>query len=238
MSSNNSVYIKIELFSEKGKRDNNQDYMLSKIFDDSRSLHMIADGMGGYQNGRLAAEIVANTICDHLSQTTCSNTDKTILKAVEIANEKIKEYSLTENIKMGATIGAAYFAENTLNIFWVGDVKIIQISQNDIEFESKDHSLINQLKDKKMNTSAIGLANIKHIVTRSIQGADDKYQPQIKSLDFAPNDRIMICSDGFLEALGTNEIKSVGIIPELTLNKLKERCKSCSDNSSLIVIHI
>lgn len=230
--------MKIELFSEKGKRDNNQDYMLSKTFDDSRSLHIIADGMGGYENGRLAAEIVANTICDHLSQTTYLNTDKTILKAVEIANEKIKEYSLKENTKMGTTIGGIHLWQNHFFAFWVGDVKIIHISKNEIEFESRDHSLINQLKDKNINTSAIGLANIKHIVTRSIQGADDKYQPQIQSLDFAPNDRIMICSDGFLEALGTNEIKNIGIIPELTLNKLKERCKSCPDNSSLIVIQI
>lgn len=238
MSPNNSLHMKIELFSEKGKRDNNQDYMLSKIFDDSRSLHIIADGMGGYENGRLAAEIVANTICDYLSQTTCVDTDKSILEAVEIANNKIKEYALKEDTKMGTTIGGAYFAENTLKVFWVGDVKIIHISKNEIEFESRDHSLINQLKDKKMNTSAIGLANIKHIVTRSIQGADNKYQPQIKSLNFASNDRIIICSDGFLEALGTNEIKNIGIIPELTLKKLKERCKSYPDNSSLIVIHI
>lgn len=230
--------MKIELFSEKGKRDNNQDYMLSKTFGDSRSLHIIADGMGGYQNGKLAAEIVANTICDYLSQATCVDTDKSILEAVEIANNKIKEYALKENTKMGTTIGAAYFAENTLKIFWVGDVRINHISNSVQVFKSVDHSFVNDLKAKGLTSQGVDIKRLKHIVTRSVQGAVDKYQPQIQSLDFAPNDRIMICSDGFLEALGTNEIKNVGIIPELTLKKLKERCKSCPDNSSLIVIHI
>lgn len=225
--------MKIELFSEKGKRDNNQDYILSKAIDDSSSLYIVADGMGGYENGRFAAEMVATTICDHLSQTTYSNIDKTILEAVEIANEKIKEYSLKENTKMGTTIAGVHLCQNHFLAFWVGDVKIIHISKNEIEFESKDHSLINQLKDKKMNTSAIGLANIRHIVTRSIQGEKDKCLPDFHSGNITSGDKILICSDGFLELIGTNKIKNIN---SKQLSHLKELAQQCNDNASAILL--
>ena len=89
-----------------------------------------------------------------------------------------------------------------------------------------------------MVSHGVDIKSLKHIETRSVQGADDKYQPQIKSLDFAPNDRMMICSDEFLEAFDIDEIENIGTIPELTFNKLKKRCKLCFDNSCLIVIQI
>lgn len=229
--------MKVELFSEKGKRDNNQDYILSKKIDECSSLHIVADGMGGYENGRIAAEIAAQTIFDYLSQTTHLDSDEAIVTAVQIANEKIKKFSLKEKTKMGTTIGGAYFVDNMVKYFWVGDVRINHISNAVQVFESEDHSFVNELKAKGLASNNVEIKRLRHIVTRSIQGSNDKYQPQIHSLEFAPNDRILICSDGFLEAVGTNEIKDIGCTLELSINKLQERCKSCKDNASLIVIH-
>ena len=47
------------VFSHKGKREVNQDFVLVQNINPETYLHLIADGMGGYEHGEIAAKLVA-----------------------------------------------------------------------------------------------------------------------------------------------------------------------------------
>lgn len=221
------------LFSEKGQRESNQDYILSKDINPDASIHIIADGMGGYEKGLLTAQIAANTIADKQTDTLSQHNEEIILDAITQANNEIAQIRLLEDIKMGTTLAGVHIQKNQFLAFWVGDVKIIHISNNQIVFESKDHSLINQLKDTDITFSAEALENIRHIVTRSIQGENDKFQPDFHSGQINLGDKILICSDGFLELIDSNNVYS---IDAEKLDNLRKLAQNCKDNASVILL--
>src|SRR5688572_20196723 len=110
--------------SKKGKRKTNQDYIISKSIGPDLFLHLIADGMGGYEDGDVAAKIVAETVATSLSLSNKVNYQDQIIEAVSIANTEIQRIATAENKKLGATIGGILLSNNFALCFWVGDVKI------------------------------------------------------------------------------------------------------------------
>ena len=53
-------------FTDKGLRENNEDYLLSRQLSPDCSIHLIADGMGGYQYGEVASSVACHAIADYL----------------------------------------------------------------------------------------------------------------------------------------------------------------------------
>ncbi len=229
--------MKVNYFTVKGKREENEDYILSKEVDNNTSIHIIADGMGGYSNGRLAAETVANFVASFVSDNMDIDSKLKLIKdAIEVANTEIRKLLLRYNAKMGSTIGAALIMDGDAYVFWVGDVKIVQVRDNVIVFESEDHSYVNELKRQGMILSEDQRANIRHIVTRCIQGETGNYEPDIKLLKLSVGDRIIISSDGIFENIGVNDLVNVSISKEYGLEQEKRFHTNNSDNSSMIVI--
>ena len=226
--------MKIKHFTVKGNRKINEDYILSKEINDNASLHIVADGMGGYNQGDVASKTVTNILFDIIS-TEINNTDynSVIEKAISKANSKISELNGKQNTKMGTTIAGVLIVNSNAYMFWVGDVKILQIRNSKLIFESKDHSLINQLKDNESFTEKIDYGKIRHIVTRSIQGTDDKSKPDFNLADLQEEDKIIICSDGILDIESLNNLTKLDID---SLEDFSKQIENGRDNSSLIVI--
>ena len=229
--------MKVNYFSIKGRRKENEDYILSKPIDKNISIHLIADGMGGYEDGRLAAETVANTIFKYLLANNASE-DKTELLNDSIikANNAIQNLSLDTRKTLGSTIGGCLINDNKASIFWVGDVKVIHVRDNKIQFESEDHSLINQLKKNGNIDNGLDLGSIRHVVTRSIKGEETKFHPDILDVEIAPSDKLVICSDGILEISKIEDIAKMDFSSEKTLEYFKRKYENNKDNSSLIVV--
>ncbi len=224
----------VKYFTEKGLRKHNEDYILSKQIDEVTSIHIVADGMGGYNKGNIASETVANILLNNISKNSrLNNIIEIIEMAIEEANSKVSQLNIEQKTKMGTTIAGVFIKDNSATMFWVGDVKILHIRNNKVFFESKDHSLINQLKDNDSFSEKTDYGKIRHIVTRSIQGASDKYKADFKILELQKNDRIIICSDGVLD------IESINGLIKLDINLLGEfsrQFEESKDNSSLVLI--
>lgn len=60
--------MKIYSFSGQGNREINEDYYANIEFCEHSSLHVIADGMGGYSYGEVAAQTAVSTIVNYLSE--------------------------------------------------------------------------------------------------------------------------------------------------------------------------
>ncbi len=228
--------MKIKQFSVQANRETNEDFVLSKKIDKNTSLHIVADGMGGYIHGAMVSELVANIIFDFAERNSHRQDYEFIIEeAIHRANKRVLELNINQNTNMGTTIGGILMVKNIAYMFWVGDVKILQFRNGKLIFESKDHSLINKLKENNSNTENVDFGNISHIVTRSIHGKMDKYLPDFHKAELEKYDKLIICSDGVLERASYEDISKLKVdymdvfSSEYTTNK---------DNASLILIDI
>ncbi|MBB4804370.1 protein phosphatase [Flavobacterium nitrogenifigens] len=225
-------------FSHKGKRKSNQDYLFSQSINPSCVLHLVADGMGGYDYGDIASKLVAENVYTYLSTVNEIN-EKEIQKAVNKSNLIIKQKSDDLNTKIGATLAGVITFKNRVFLFWVGDVKIVYVRNREILFETHSHTLIN---DMIKNGNTINkIERYKHIVTRSVSGNIKNSFIDYHSISHQfPNDLILIYSDGVSDLLSSYQICSIlnsSFTVQEGIKKIETLCKSeAKDNFSMIII--
>lgn len=227
-------------FSNKGKRKSNQDYLFSKSINPDCTIHMVVDGMGGYEYGDVASKLVAENIHTYLSTVQEIN-EKEIQKAVNKSNLIIKQKADDLNSKIGATLAGVIIIKDSAYLFWVGDVKIIYIRNNELLFESHSHTLINQMVD---NGNVINkIERFKHVVTRSVSGSIKDSVIDCHSVsNLLPNDLIVLYSDGVSDIFNSYQINSIfktESTAQKSINQLEALCNiEAKDNFSMIVVLI
>lgn len=55
-------------YSNIGSRAQNQDFVLSKEIGENKAIYIVADGMGGYSDGDIAAKVAAEEIANHIAK--------------------------------------------------------------------------------------------------------------------------------------------------------------------------
>ncbi|MCB0409794.1 MAG: protein phosphatase 2C domain-containing protein [Flavobacteriales bacterium] len=230
-----------KFISNKGSRKSNQDVVFTKNLGENNNVFLLADGMGGYKNGGYAANFIVANLYQGLN--TIQNFDKDsiqaevnkVTKALALENEK-------QESKMGATLGGVIQDNEDLHCFWIGDVKIWHIKNEQIGFESVEHNLKNELIENKVFVEANSAKKYNHIVTRAIQNDIKKAKIDYKRIeDFEHGDYIILASDGVTDVLSNHQLlgiinseKKVDSILSVIDDKLKETAK---DNYSLILIN-
>ncbi|WP_158848504.1 PP2C family protein-serine/threonine phosphatase [Algibacter sp. L1A34] len=225
--------------THKGKRKTNQDVVLTKNINPDTYFYLVADGMGGYDNGEIAAQIVSDSILTFLSNVIEINKES-IQKAINKANLAIRQFQEQNHSKMGATLGAVIFSKGIAKCFWVGDIKILHYSESKLTFESKSHNLKNELSKSESSNEVFKSSKYSHIVTRSIQGVVKKSIISYQEITIKEKDKLIICSDGVhglidsqtILFLMNNEKKNISFIDELN-NRLENES---NDNASLIYV--
>ena len=228
-------------FSNQGKRKVNQDFIFINENPDL-SIFLLADGMGGYEYGDIAAKIAVESINTFLSNSKIIDKSN-IQKAVNKANLAIRQFSEEKSEKIGCTLGGLIIFNNQCYCFWIGDVRIIHFRNNKIVFESKDHTLINQLKENGSFDDLNRIEKYRHIVTRSIQGDVKESQIDFYNTEVdLENDLFVLCTDGVHDVLESlhiqkllneidNEDNLVATIDSLLVN-------SADDNNTMIVVNL
>jgi len=225
--------------THKGKRKINQDVVLVKNINPETYLYVVADGMGGYDNGEIAAQITTESLLTFLSNTEVIDKES-IQKAINKANLAIRQFQEQNHSKLGATLGAIILSKGIAKCFWVGDIKILHYSGKKLVFESKSHNLINELSGNEFSNKTLKPSKYSHIVTRSIQGDVKKSVISYQELDTKENDELIICSDGVHSLIDSqtmlflmnNSKNSAFFIDELNCRLGNE----ANDNASLIYV--
>ncbi|HFK5597302.1 protein phosphatase 2C domain-containing protein [Chryseobacterium gleum] len=218
-----------------GKRETNQDLIYVDKLESDASFFLIADGMGGYEKGDEAARIVTENIFTFLNFVGSIN-KQNIQQAVQKANLAIKQFNSKNNIKSGATIGGIIVVENTVHLFWIGDVMIYQINKENVLFQTRSHTLVNSLLETESIKEEKSLEKYKHIVTRSISGKPSESSIGYQLIQFSKDDSFIICSDGVHNTVSLEQILMY-INQENGIQQLeREFLKDSQDNYSIITI--
>lgn len=228
--------MEVNSYSAKGKRENNEDYILSRQLSPDCSLFLIADGMGGYSYGEIASSLACNSIAEYLMV----NYDKSeikrlLLDSFNIANKRINEKRQELAVKMGTTMAVAMIEGSIAYIFWVGDVRIYHFRNNEILFQSEDHSLITEMK-KKGHVSAKEIERYRNVVTRSLSGIPMEEEPEIIELSLMPEDVLILCTDGLWQNVNVSTIFNLSI--EQIQYLIKNQEEIMEDNYSFMKITI
>lgn len=223
-------------YSGKGNRETNEDYIGSVQFESNASLHIVADGMGGYLYGEIASRIATDTIIKFISER-YSDVDivPTIQHAIEFANEEILLKRKALHAKLGTTIAGVFIRESVAHAFGIGDVQIQHFRDNKLLFTSESHSLVNKMKSNGV-VSSKDIESYKNIVTKALSGNSLGRNISVVQLRLLPEDVLFICSDGFYNSIEASDVISIpnGEIDE----KLKTLEKSNEDNFSIIKISV
>jgi protein phosphatase len=189
-------------------RSNNED---SVAVDDASALAVLADGMGGYNAGEVASQMVTSFIATELGrwlrEAHAQATDQEVRRAMDIcvdnANRAVfnAANSNPQYAGMGTTLVMAVIRENRLLVGHVGDSRAYRLRGGRLQQLTRDHSLLQEQIDAGLITQeqAAFSAN-KNLVTRAV-GVEDTVLLETHQHDVLPGDMYLLCSDGLSDML-------------------------------------
>jgi serine/threonine protein phosphatase PrpC len=227
------------IFTHKGKREINQDYVLVRNLNQETFLFIVADGMGGYEQGEIAARLVSENILTYLSSVSDINPNH-VQKAINKANLAIRQFKEKAGLKLGTTVGGAIVTSKEALCFWVGDVKIFHFKNNILQKESHSHTLMNEVIDKGSIVNPDQINKYKHVVTRSVQGEVDRSQIDFFKVGLVEDqDVFLICSDGVSDVFSGIQIQQILSSAKSNVEAVdtmeKRLIEDAKDNFSLIL---
>jgi protein phosphatase len=135
-------------------RSNNED---SVAIDDGVALAVLADGMGGYNAGEVASNMVTSFIRSELGrwlrEASSQASDAEVRRAMDIcvdnANRAIFSAASTnpQYAGMGTTLVVAVFRDNRVLLGHVGDSRCYRLREGRLQQITRDHSLLQEQID-------------------------------------------------------------------------------------------
>lgn len=196
------INISISYYTEKGARANNED-AVSLIKVNDGLLAIVADGLGGHDDGEIASGQAIAVINRHL-QTVQPNEDA-IADAIRQAGAKITAMQ-SSGRSMHTTAAVLWLDDYSGIAAHVGDSRIYQFRNGKIIYQSVDHSvaqmavLVGELEPAQLRTSRDRNRLIR------VLGGSDSPAVDSRELSVQENDRFLLCSDGFWEAVLESEM--------------------------------
>lgn len=215
-------------YSNIGRRAQNQDFVLSKEIGENKAIYIVADGMGGYSDGDIAAKVAAEEIANHIAK------GKTIPESVLDANAELSKTIRERGVsKMGCCFAGIEVDGYIGNIFWIGDCRVYLFRDGKQIFVTQDHTMITEM-EKHGKVTYSQRERYGHIVSRGFMGSP-KDIADVSNLELKPGDEIVICSDGLHKSLPIDVL--VDMINKDTF-ALKDRNDDFDDNHSFIYVKI
>jgi PPM family protein phosphatase len=199
--------------TDKGNnRKINEDYCYIPDGIGPYGIGIVADGIGGYQGGEVASKLAVNVFCAMIKDAKPNDitADEVIFEAINIANDTIIDYAKENEFYagMGTTLVAAVNLENGMKIVNIGDSRAYKYSQGLLKQISVDHSLVQELVNKKTITHKQARKHPqRNIITRAL--GDDTALAEIFDIEFNKNDIILLCSDGLSDMIDDEKILSI-----------------------------
>lgn len=175
---------------------------------DCGMLMVVADGMGGMNDGEVASEIAIKTVKEFFTPqyitpkiaSDCKERKHFMEQVIIEADKRIKKDASEneEHYGMGSTIIMAWIVGEEMTISWCGDSRAYRFNPTTgIELLSCDHSYVQELANKGVITYEDTFDHPQNnIITRSLGDNRKKAHPETKDFHIYKDDIILLCSDG------------------------------------------
>lgn len=223
-----SFVIKYQAVSDVGcMRQNNEDmaYAAGKLVRDSMecgetpidgcSAFAVADGMGGYEGGEVASEIVCRSFRIFVKNNDGKIGIQQLKKwAVEANNLVLETARLRQELaEMGSTFVALLFNEAKLWMVNVGDSRCYRVRNGVLKQLSTDHS----------ESERTGNADVpSNLIYNFMGNAPELFFSDVTELTPLPGDIYLLCSDGLSDMVEADEIEALASDPVNLTGKAKQ----------------
>ena len=173
-------------------------------------LFAVADGMGGARAGEVASDLAATAFEEAGADV---SSDSGLEALIEEANRRIWERSVADpaTAGMGAVMTAAYVDPDTgtVTIGHVGDSRAYRIRDGAIEQLTTDHSLVAELVESGVLTPEEADRHPQRSAITRALGTEPAVLVDTLTIEAAPGDLFLICSDGLSSMLEDDEIAAL-----------------------------
>src|SRR5690606_7074735 len=120
--------------------------------DPETRLFVVADGMGGYEGGALASQLVVSSISECFEPTpgrrepTLHEMQHELRRSILHANRAVSARRYGAHSQMGATVAALWVSHGHVAIAHVGDSRVYRYRNQVLEQLTRDHSLYAMLQ--------------------------------------------------------------------------------------------
>lgn len=234
------------------KRENNEDNLYARIYDENTALFVVADGLGGYSSGEVASKVAVNNIRDNfeVNLDTLKKSDEHDIKQffkqlIQITNEKIYSMQMANPKYKGMGTTIVLVGKVNGNIYYesVGDSRLYYIDEikQKIEQITEDDTYVNELLRKKLiKKSEVDTHPQKHMLTKAL-GIFNKVDLQVDLL-IKDKGYLILCSDGLTNMLTNENILQTVINTDFSIlaDTLVDEANrnGGTDNITVIVVEI
>jgi serine/threonine protein phosphatase PrpC len=234
------VNVQVGAKSDVGRvRQANEDsYLLDE------PLFVVADGMGGHIAGDVASSTAVETIEKQSSEASPDDME-TLVRLVRSANSRIWEKAQGDpTLKgMGTTCTLLLLDGARAHFAHVGDSRAYLLRGNTLTQVTEDHSLVGRLvKEGRLTLEEAENHPQRSIITRAL-GVDPEVEVDLLTVDLAPGDRIVMCSDGLSSMIGSDAMTTALTQtddPQAAADRLVELANEAGgeDNITVVVLDI
>jgi protein phosphatase len=190
-------------------RQVNQDAFL---VEGDRGLYAVADGMGGHRGGEVASQLAIEALRQAYGEADLAD-------AIAEANLRIFDQGSTDpNLQgMGTTVVAAAVlgdgqgddAGGQLLVANVGDSRAYLFRDGELTQLTEDHSMVaDLLREGRISEAEAEVHPQRNIVTR-VLGVYEDVEVDLWPVDALEGDRVLLCSDGLVNEVTTDQIAAV-----------------------------
>ncbi len=184
-------------------RTENQDdfgrFPAVRSLQNGEQLFVVADGMGGHEDGGQASRVAVEAIGDTYFARPEGSVEDRLRRSVGEANARVYQSAQGSGIpkKMGTTCTAIALVGEDAYLAHVGDSRAYRINRRGIVQLSQDHTLVEALmREGVLTVDEAARHPQRHALVRAI-GIEPEVQVDIRQLE-APQagDAFLLCSDG------------------------------------------
>lgn len=192
------------------RREHNEDTYYA---DAELGLWLVADGMGGHENGEVASALARDRLVQQVQK------GENLARAIQAADEEIIQHSnrRSQALPMGTTIAAIRVQDDAFEVAWVGDSRVY-LWDGSLRQLSQDHSYVRELIEQgAISPEQARTHPHRNVVTQAL-GVTDPQSLRVETVSgqLAAGQQILLCSDGLTEEVEDGQIAAILARQELT----------------------
>ncbi len=179
---------------------------------DRERLFVVADGMGGFEGGDVAAEAAVRTLVAASSV----GADVDFERWMSSANIAIRAASRQHGFdRSGAAVVACAIRGGLVIVAHVGDARAYRLRNGALAALTRDHTVEAELQAEGLESLAATRSRREMgALTRYLGGADEVGSPVVDSHVPAVGDRLILCSDGVSRQLSVTEMAEAAMLDD------------------------
>ena len=221
-------------------RDINEDAILSLP---EIQLWAVADGMGGYEAGNVASDMIVKSLSSILSKPSLNEMVDCVEDSLLDVNHRILEYAdiMLDGRTLGSTVVTLLIKGYAGVCLWAGDSRLYRYRKNQLVQLSRDHSQVEELLSQGfISPEEAEKHPDSNVITRAV-GASSKLYVDVTTFTVRLGDTFLLCSDGLYNMVSKDEISntiaSLPIVQAVDVLIQKALDNGANDNVSVILVN-